>query len=79
MLWVERHLPVAMAAGCLAPRLTVCVARAERRPSRVIVLQAGLTVIVLPLAWRPTSAAPATAGAAYPPAPRGGRQGARDG
>jgi O-antigen/teichoic acid export membrane protein len=31
--------------------LAICAARAERRPSRVIALQAGLTAIVLPLAW----------------------------
>jgi O-antigen/teichoic acid export membrane protein len=34
--------------------LAICAARAERRPSRVIALQASLTVIVLPLAWRLT-------------------------
>jgi O-antigen/teichoic acid export membrane protein len=35
--------------------LAICVARAERRPSRVIVLQASQTMIVLPLAWQLTS------------------------
>jgi O-antigen/teichoic acid export membrane protein len=34
--------------------LAVCAARAERRPSRVIALQASLTGIVLPLAWQLT-------------------------
>jgi O-antigen/teichoic acid export membrane protein len=34
--------------------LAICAARAERRPSRVIALQASLTVIVLPLAWQLT-------------------------
>ncbi len=32
--------------------LAICAARAERRPSRTIALQASLTVIVLPLAWQ---------------------------
>jgi O-antigen/teichoic acid export membrane protein len=36
--------------------LAICAARAQRRPSRVIVLQASLTMIVLPLAWQLTSA-----------------------
>ena len=36
--------------------LAICVARAERRPSRVILLQASQTMIVLPLAWQLTSA-----------------------
>jgi O-antigen/teichoic acid export membrane protein len=34
--------------------LAICAARAERRPSCVIALQASLTVIVLPLAWQLT-------------------------
>ena len=34
--------------------LAICAARAERRPSVVVVLQAGLTVLLLPLAWRLT-------------------------
>jgi len=34
--------------------LAICAARAERRPSVVIALQAGLTVVLLPLAWRLT-------------------------
>jgi O-antigen/teichoic acid export membrane protein len=34
--------------------LAICAARAERRPSLVIALQAGLTVIIVPLAWRLT-------------------------
>ena len=34
--------------------LAICAARAERRPSRVIALQASVTVIVLPLAWQLT-------------------------
>jgi O-antigen/teichoic acid export membrane protein len=34
--------------------LAICAARAERRPSRVIALQAVLTVVVLPLAWQLT-------------------------
>jgi O-antigen/teichoic acid export membrane protein len=36
--------------------LAICAARAEWRPSRVIALQASLTVIVLPLAWQLTQA-----------------------
>lgn len=32
--------------------LAVCAARAERRPSRIVALQASLTAIVLPLAWQ---------------------------
>jgi len=40
--------------------LTICAARAERRPSRVIVLQASQTLIVLPVAWWPTSGLSAT-------------------
>jgi O-antigen/teichoic acid export membrane protein len=34
--------------------LAICAARAERRPSIVVALQAGLTVLLLPLAWRLT-------------------------
>ena len=34
--------------------LAVCTARAERRPSRIIALQAILTAVVIPLAWRLT-------------------------
>jgi O-antigen/teichoic acid export membrane protein len=34
--------------------LAICAARAERRPSLVIALQGGLTVIIVPLAWRLT-------------------------
>lgn len=43
--------------------LAVCAARAERRPSRVIALQAGLTGIVLPLAWQLTHGLSATGAA----------------
>jgi hypothetical protein len=41
--------------------LTICAARAKRRPSRVIVLQASQTLIVLPVAWWLTSGLSATA------------------
>ena len=34
--------------------LAICAARAERRPSLVVALQASLTAIVLPLAWQLT-------------------------
>jgi O-antigen/teichoic acid export membrane protein len=34
--------------------LAICAARAERRPSHVIALQATMTVIVVPLAWQLT-------------------------
>ena len=34
--------------------LAICAARAERRPSVVVALQAALTVLLLPLAWRLT-------------------------
>ena len=43
--------------------LAVCAARAERRPSRVIALQVGLTIMVLPLAWRLTDGMDATGAA----------------
>jgi O-antigen/teichoic acid export membrane protein len=43
--------------------LAICAARAERRPSRVVALQAGLTVLVLPLAWRLTPGLGATGAA----------------
>jgi O-antigen/teichoic acid export membrane protein len=43
--------------------LAICAAWAERRPSRVVALQASLTVLVLPLAWRLTPALGATGAA----------------
>ena len=43
--------------------LAICAARAERRPSVVIALQAGLTVVLLPLAWRLTPGLGATGAA----------------
>ena len=43
--------------------LAICAARAERRPSRVVALHAGLTVLVLPLAWRLTPGLGATGAA----------------
>jgi O-antigen/teichoic acid export membrane protein len=43
--------------------LAICAAWAERRPSRVVALQAALTVLVLPLAWRLTPGLGATGAA----------------
>jgi O-antigen/teichoic acid export membrane protein len=43
--------------------LAICAARAERRPSLVVVLHASLTAIVVPLAWQLTGEAGATGAA----------------
>ena len=43
--------------------LAICAARAERRPSLVVALQASLTAIVVPLAWQLTRESGATGAA----------------